>query len=96
MAETLKVIDLHVNVDGKPILKGVNLTIERGQVHALMGPNGSGKSTLGMVIAGHPKYEVTQGSIELNGQSLLEMEPHERAHGRLSPPRRYECPPPRP
>jgi len=79
MAETLKITDLHVNVGGKPILKGVNLEIQRGQVHALMGPNGSGKSTLGLAIAGHPGYEVTQGSIELNGQDILAMEPDERA-----------------
>src|SRR5947207_1402871 len=61
--DTLEVTDLHVNVDGKPILKGVNLVVHRGETHALMGPNGSGKSTLGYAIAGHPSYEVTQGSI---------------------------------
>jgi Fe-S cluster assembly ATP-binding protein len=77
--ETLKITDLHVAVEGKPILHGVNLTIKRGEVHALMGPNGSGKSTLGYAIMGHPNYEVTSGAIELNGQDVLAMEPHERA-----------------
>jgi Fe-S cluster assembly ATP-binding protein len=79
MNETLTIRDLHVNVAGKAILKGVDLEIRRGEVHALMGPNGSGKSTLGFAILGHPAYEVTRGSVELNGESLLELEPHERA-----------------
>ncbi|MGD9644827.1 MAG: Fe-S cluster assembly ATPase SufC [Pirellulales bacterium] len=84
MTETLKVSDLHVAIDGKEILKGVNLVIRRGETHALMGPNGSGKSTLGYAIMGHPSYEVTRGSIELtdaDGQvhNVLEMEPDERA-----------------
>jgi Fe-S cluster assembly ATP-binding protein len=84
MTETLKVSDLHVAVDGKEILKGVNLVIRRGETHALMGPNGSGKSTLGYAIMGHPGYEVTAGSIELtdaegNVHNVLEMEPDERA-----------------
>jgi Fe-S cluster assembly ATP-binding protein len=77
--DTLKISDLHVAVEGKPILHGVNLEIRRGETHALMGPNGSGKSTLGMALMGHPKYEVTQGSIELNGADVLAMEPTERA-----------------
>ncbi len=77
--DILKITDLHVSVEGKPILKGVNLTIKKGETHALMGPNGSGKSTLGLVIMGHPKYEVTSGSIELNGVDVLEMEADERA-----------------
>ncbi|QGJ68469.1 Iron-sulfur cluster assembly ATPase protein SufC [Planctomycetales bacterium 10988] len=83
MTETLKICDLHVSVEGKPILKGVNLTLNRGEVHALMGPNGSGKSTLGLALMGHPRYEVTSGSVELNGEDLLEMEVHERARAGL-------------
>ena len=79
MAETLKITDLHVAVGGKPILKGVNLVIHRGETHALMGPNGSGKSTLGFAVMGHPGYEVTGGSIELNGENVLAMGPDERA-----------------
>jgi Fe-S cluster assembly ATP-binding protein len=83
MIDTLTISDLHVNVAGKPILKGVDLTIRRGEIHALMGPNGSGKSTLGYAIMGHPGYEVTGGRIDLNGMDLLEMEPHDRARAGL-------------
>lgn len=84
MAETLRIKNLHVSVEDKPILKGVNLEIKRGETHALMGPNGSGKSTLGYAIMGHPGYEVTEGSIELVDDKgavldVLEMEPDERA-----------------
>ncbi|MCH9021756.1 MAG: Fe-S cluster assembly ATPase SufC [Planctomycetes bacterium] len=80
----LHINDLHARVvDGEPILKGVNLNIEPGQVHAIMGPNGSGKSTLAKVIAGHPDYEITQGTIELEVnfkmKNLLDLEPEQRA-----------------
>ncbi|MEJ5250706.1 MAG: Fe-S cluster assembly ATPase SufC [Chthonomonadetes bacterium] len=75
----LEIRDLHVAVDGKPILKGVNLTINRGEIHALMGRNGSGKSTLAATLMGHPRYEVTRGEVLFEGQNLLEMEVDERA-----------------
>jgi Fe-S cluster assembly ATP-binding protein len=77
--ETLTITDLHVSVAETPILKGVNLELRRGETHALMGPNGSGKSTLGLVLAGHPGYEVTEGKVELNGEDVLELSPDERA-----------------
>ncbi len=83
MTETLKITDLHVAVEGKPILSGVNLSIDRGETHALMGPNGSGKSTLALAIMGHPRYEITSGKIELNGQDVAEWQPHERARAGL-------------
>jgi Fe-S cluster assembly ATP-binding protein len=72
-----------VGVEGKPILRGVDLVMRRGETHALMGPNGSGESTLGLAIMGHPKYEVTGGSIELNGENLVDKSPDERARAGL-------------
>lgn len=77
----LEIKNLHVEIEdeGKKILNGLNLTIEKGQIAAIMGPNGSGKSTLAYVLAGRPGYEVTEGDILLNGESILEMEPNERA-----------------
>lgn len=75
----LEVKDLWVEVDGKQILKGMNLTVEPGETHALMGPNGSGKSTLAFVLAGHPKYKVTRGSIGFEGKNLLAQAPEDRA-----------------
>jgi len=75
----LKIENLHASVDGKKILKGINLEIGAGEVHAIMGPNGSGKSTLSNIIAGRDGYEITQGSISFKGQDLLAMAPEERA-----------------
>lgn len=75
----LKIVNLHASVEGEEILKGIDLEINAGEIHAVMGPNGSGKSTLAKVIAGHPEYEVTKGEIWYEGENLLEMEPDERA-----------------
>ncbi len=75
----LSVKDLTANVDGTPILKGLNLEVRSGEIHAIMGPNGSGKSTFSKVLAGHPAYEVTGGEVIFQGENLLEMEPEERA-----------------
>ena len=87
---TLEIKNLHANVlpteegqDPKPILKGVNLTINGGETHAIMGPNGSGKSTLAYTLAGHPKYEVTEGEVLLDGENVLDMEIDERARAGL-------------
>ena len=75
----LEVANLHVSVDGNPILRGVDLTLRQGEVHAIMGPNGSGKSTLAQVLAGHPAYEVTAGTVRFMGKDLLDLDPEERA-----------------
>ncbi len=75
----LTIENLHATVADKPILKGLSLTINAGEVHAIMGPNGAGKSTLSYVLGGRPGYEVTGGSVDFTGQDLLELEPHERA-----------------
>jgi Fe-S cluster assembly ATP-binding protein len=75
----LDITDLHATVADKEILKGITLTVNPGEVHAVMGPNGSGKSTLAQVLAGHPAYEVTAGTVTYEGKDLLEMEPEERA-----------------
>ena len=75
----LQITDLHAEIDGKEILKGLTLSVNAGEVHAIMGPNGAGKSTLGYVLGGRPGYEVTAGSVSFDGADLLAMEPHERA-----------------
>jgi len=75
----LKIENLHATVTDKPILKGLSLTINAGEIHAIMGPNGAGKSTLSYVLGGRPGYEVTEGSAQFDGQDLLDMDPHERA-----------------
>jgi len=83
MSKVLQISNLHVAIDGKEILKGVDLTLRQGEVHALMGPNGSGKSTLSYALMGHPNYEVTEGTATLDGVNLLELEPDERAKAGL-------------
>ncbi len=79
----LQIENLHVQIDGKEILRGVDLALKQGEVHALMGPNGSGKSTLSYALMGHPNYEVTEGRVLLNGENVLEMDPNERAKAGL-------------
>lgn len=83
MSSTLEIKDLHVSIEDKEILKGVNLTVNTGEVHAIMGPNGTGKSTLSSAIMGHPSYEVTQGEVLLDGVNILELEVDERAKAGL-------------
>ena len=83
MPSTLEIKDLHVSIEDKEILKGVNLTINTGEIHAVMGPNGTGKSTLSSAIMGHPSYEVTQGEVLLDGVNILELEVDERAKAGL-------------
>ncbi len=75
----LEIRNLHVSIEGKEILRGVDLTVSQGQVHAIMGPNGTGKSTLAYTLMGHPSYEVTEGEVIFKGQNILELEPDERS-----------------
>lgn len=83
MGAALEIRNLHASVEDKPILRGVNLTVKQGEIHALMGPNGSGKSTLANVLLGHPAYRVTGGQIIYDGEDLLEMAPDERSRAGL-------------
>src|SRR3989442_12838274 len=83
MTKELRIENLRASIAGKEILKGVDLTLRQGEIHALMGPNGSGKSTLSYALMGHPNYEVTEGTATLDGINLLEMEPDERAKAGL-------------
>jgi Fe-S cluster assembly ATP-binding protein len=76
----LDIRNLHVSIEGREILKGVNLVVSQGEVHALMGPNGTGKSTLAYTLMGHPNYEVTEGEVWFKGQNILELEPDQRSH----------------
>lgn len=82
-ASTLKIENLHVSIEGKEIIKGLNLEINGGEIHAVMGPNGTGKSTLASAIMGHPKYKITEGSVFLDNEDVLEMEVDERAKAGL-------------
>ena len=91
MADTLEIIDLHVRIEEREILKGLNLTVGKGEVHAIMGPNGSGKSTLANAIMGNPKYEVTAGKILMKGEDILEMEVDERSRKGLFLAFQYPC-----
>ena len=75
----LEIKDLHASVAGKEILRGINLQVKPGEIHAIMGPNGSGKSTLSSVLVGNPQYEVTQGTVTFNGKNLLELSPEDRS-----------------
>ena len=75
----LEIKDLHASINGKEILKGINLNIKKGEVHAIMGPNGSGKSTLSSVLVGNPAFEVTKGSVTFGGKDLLALSPEDRS-----------------
>jgi len=75
----LQIKNLHVSIDSTPIIKGLNLTIRKGEVHAIMGPNGTGKSTLSYAVMGHPNYEITDGDVLMDGKSILELSPDERS-----------------
>lgn len=79
----LEIKDLHATVEGKLLLKGVNLKVNSGEIHAIMGPNGAGKSTLAKVLSGHPSYEIISGEVYFDGKNILELEPDERAHAGL-------------
>lgn len=79
MTKLLKIKDLHANIDNKEILRGLNLEVNKGEIHAIMGPNGAGKSTLASVLVGNPNYEVTGGEVDFDGQDLLGLDPEERA-----------------
>src|SRR5246127_2505356 len=79
----LEITNLHVRTEDREILRGVDLSISRGEIHALMGPNGSGKSTLANTLLGHPSYEITSGTITFKGEDITEAEPHERAKAGL-------------
>ncbi len=79
MSDKIEVIDLHAGIEGKEILKGVSLTVNTGEIHAIMGPNGSGKSTLAYTMMGHPKYKLTSGDIKINGESIVSLPPNQRA-----------------
>lgn len=80
----LEIKNLHANINGKEILKGINLSVKAGEVHAIMGPNGSGKSTLSSVLVGNPAFEVTEGEVLFNGKDLLALEPEDRSRDRKS------------
>jgi Fe-S cluster assembly ATP-binding protein len=83
MQPLIDIQNLHAEIEGKPILKGLNLKIGKGEIHAVMGPNGAGKSTLAKILAGHPSYEIMHGEVWFKGQNLLEMEPEERVFAGL-------------
>jgi Fe-S cluster assembly ATP-binding protein len=91
MTDSLEIIDLHVRIEDREILKGLNLVIRKGEVHAIMGPNGSGKSTLANAIMGNPKYEVTAGKVLMKGENILEMDVDERARKGLFLAFQYPC-----